>query len=169
MENIVLTGFMYSGKTTVGEMLARLSGRRFVDMDSYIEQRSGMPVSKIFSDYGEEWFREREREACRALAGQRNLVIATGGGAITFPENVITLKKSGVIVFLDVPIEVILNRMKDDKTRPLLSGSEREETARKLFIQRQPLYHAAADIIVDGTESPIKVGQAILENLKSSR
>lgn len=57
MENIVLTGFMYSGKTTVGEMLARLSGRRFVDMDSYIEQRSGMPVSKIFSDYGEEWFR----------------------------------------------------------------------------------------------------------------
>lgn len=169
MKNIVLTGFMYSGKTTVGKMLERLSGRRFVDMDSYIEQRSGMPVSRIFSDYGEEWFREREREACRALAGQRNLVIATGGGAITFPENVITLKKSGVIVFLDVPIEVILNRMKDDKTRPLLSGSEREETARKLFIQRQPLYHAAADIIVDGTESPIKVGQAILENLKSSR
>lgn len=169
MENIVLTGFMYSGKTTVGEMLARLLGRRFVDMDSYIEQRSGMPVSKIFSDYGEEWFREREREACRALADERGLVIATGGGAITFPENVITLKKSGVIVFLDVPIEVILNRMKDDKTRPLLSGSEREETARKLFIQRQPLYHAAADIIVDGTESPIKVGQAILENLKSSR
>lgn len=169
MKNIVLTGFMYSGKTTVGKMLERLSGRRFVDMDSYIEQRSGMPVSRIFSDYGEEWFREREREACRALAGQRNLVIATGGGAITFPENVITLKKSGVIVFLDVPIEVILNRMKDDKTRPLLSGSEREETARKLFIQRQPLYRAAADIIVDGTESPIEVAQAVLEILKSSR
>lgn len=76
MRNVVLCGFMGCGKTTVGRQLAALSGRRFVDMDEYIEQQAGMAVSEIFRQYGEDDFRRREREACRALARQTGLVIA---------------------------------------------------------------------------------------------
>lgn len=78
MRNVVLCGFMGCGKTTVGRQLAALSGRRFVDMDEYIEQQAGMAVSEIFRQYGEDDFRRRERETCRALAGQTGLVIARG-------------------------------------------------------------------------------------------
>ena len=100
MRNVVLCGFMGCGKTTVGRQLAALSGRRFVDMDEYIEQQAGMAVSEIFRQYGEDDFRRRERETCRALAGQTGLVIAAGGGALTFAANVEALRPSCVIVLL---------------------------------------------------------------------
>ena len=102
MRNVVLCGFMGCGKTTVGRQLAALSGRRFVDMDEYIEQQAGMAVSEIFRQYGEDDFRRREREACRALARQTGLVIAAGGGALTFAANVEALRPSCVIVLLEV-------------------------------------------------------------------
>lgn len=162
-----MCGFMGSGKTTVGKCLAKLSGRRFADMDEYIEKSCGMTVTEIFSVYGEDEFRKREREACRRLAMEQNLVIATGGGAMTFPENVEIMKKTGDIVFLDVPIEIILNRLQNDSTRPLLAGSDRKEAAKILFEKRLPLYRAAADIIVDGTKEASEVARIILEQLKN--
>ena len=83
MDNIVLCGFMGCGKTTVGRNLARKSGRKFVDMDSYIEEKAGMKVSEIFEKYGENRFRDMEHEACLELADTKGLVIASGGGAFS--------------------------------------------------------------------------------------
>ena len=88
MDNIVLCGFMGCGKTTVGRNLARKSGRKFVDMDSYIEEKAGMKVSEIFEKYGENRFRDMEHEACLELADTKGLVIASGGGAFTFQRNI---------------------------------------------------------------------------------
>lgn len=167
MRNIVLTGFMGSGKTTVGRLLAELTGRRFVDMDIFIEQEAGMSVQEIFKAFGEEEFRKRERDACRKLSLEQGLVIATGGGAMTFPENVEVIKKSGDIVFLDVPLEVILKRLINDRSRPLLAGEGREEAARNLYGKRLPLYRAAADIIVDGAKETSEVADEIIKCLES--
>ena len=102
MRNLILCGFMGCGKTTVGRRLARLTGRRFVDMDAVIEEEAGMRVKEIFDRYGEADFRRREREACAALAAAEGLVIAAGGGALTFPENAAALAATGVIVLLEV-------------------------------------------------------------------
>ena len=135
---------MGCGKTTVGRQLAALSGRRFVDMDEYIEQQAGMAVSEIFRQYGEDDFRRREREACRALARQTGLVIAAGGGALTFAANVEALRPSCVIVLLEVKPETVLTRLKGDTSRPLLAREDKETAVRELFAARLPLYRAAA-------------------------
>lgn len=138
MRNVVLCGFMGCGKTTVGRQLAALSGRRFVDMDEYIEQQAGMAVSEIFRQYGEDDFRRREREACRALARQTGLVIAAGGGALTFAANVEALRPSCVIVLLEVKPETVLTRLKGDTSRPLLAREDKETAVRELFAARLP-------------------------------
>ena len=83
MNNIILCGFMGCGKSTVGKNIARKSGRRFIDMDAYIEEEAGMTVSEIFAREGEEGFRDREHQACLELAQKSNAVIAAGGGALT--------------------------------------------------------------------------------------
>ena len=114
MRNVVLCGFMGCGKTTVGRQLAALSGRRFVDMDEYIEQQAGMAVSEIFRQYGEDDFRRRERETCRALARQTGLVIAAGGGALTFAANVEALRASCVIVLLEAVSNTHLRAQETD-------------------------------------------------------
>ena len=100
MNNIVLCGFMGCGKSTVGKNIARKSGRKFLDMDSYIEEKAGMTVSEIFEKYGEEKFRDMEHDACVELAGLEGLVIASGGGAFTFKRNVEAFKGKDKIVFL---------------------------------------------------------------------
>mgnify|MGYP002908643520 FL=1 len=100
MNNIVLCGFMGCGKSTVGKNIARKSGRKFLDMDSYIEEKAGMTVSEIFEKYGEEKFRDMEHDACVELAGLEGLVIASGGGAFTFKRNVEAFKGKDKILSL---------------------------------------------------------------------
>ena len=100
MNNIVLCGFMGCGKSTVGKNIARKSGRKFLDMDSYIEEKAGMTVSKIFEKYGEEKFRDMEHDACVELAGLEGLVIASGGGAFTFKRNVEASRARTKLFFL---------------------------------------------------------------------
>lgn len=167
-DNIVLCGFMGCGKTTVGRLLAAQTGYRFVDMDAYIEEQAGMTVSALFDRFGEEDFRRREREACAALAAQTGLVIATGGGALTFPENAAVLGETGCIVLLSVPPEALLRRLEGDTTRPLLARPDKEEALRELFARRLPLYRAAADAQVDGDRSPAEVAQAVWQAAKKS-
>lgn len=167
MDNIVLCGFMGCGKTTVGRKLAVQTGRRFVDMDEYIEEQAGMPVSAIFEQFGEADFRRREREACKELAGQSGLVIASGGGALTFPENVETLAATGCIVLIGVTTATVLNRLRGDTTRPLLARPDKEQAAKELFDRRLPLYRAAADVEVDGEQPPAKVAADIAAAVKT--
>ena len=111
---------MGCGKSTVGRNLARKTGKRFVDMDAYIEKKTGKTISEIFTDQGEDGFRDIEHEVCLELADKSNLIIATGGGALTFERNVRVFKGKDIIVLLDVPLERIRYRLRNDKVRPLL-------------------------------------------------
>lgn len=166
MNNIILCGFMGCGKTTAGKNLARKSGKRFVDMDRYIEKKAGMTVSQIFAKYGENGFRDMEHEACAELAAQHNLVVASGGGALTFERNVKIFKGVDTIVLLDVPLSIIKQRLEGDKNRPLLQREDRDEAMKALYDERMPKYLAAADIVVKGEGTPLKTAFAVMDAVK---
>lgn len=167
MKNLVLCGFMGSGKTTVGKLAAKRLGLKFVDMDDYIERSQGMRISEIFEKSGEEAFRAMEREACRTLAGESGLIIATGGGALTFPGNVQVLSETGLIVFLDVTPETVLKRLRHDTARPLLAEN-REERVRSLLARRRPLYQAAAFAAVNANGSAMETAEEIIRIYRSA-
>ena len=167
MQNLVLCGFMGCGKTTVGRLLAARTGRRFADTDALIEEEAGMAVEDIFKRFGEEDFRLRERQVCARLADQEGLVIATGGGALTFPENAAALRRTGIIILLDVTPETVLSRLKGDRSRPLLQRPDREAAVRDLMSRRLPRYYEAAALFIDGNPPPEAVASEILLALGS--
>nr|WP_319489138.1 shikimate kinase [uncultured Caproiciproducens sp.] len=164
--NIVLCGYMGSGKTSVGSLLAKITGRTFVDMDHYIEKREGMTIAEIFSARGEEAFRIMEREAAKELSLQYGLIIATGGGALLNPENTAALKENGVVVLLDASLDVIRDRLSGDVSRPLLDGPDRKEKMQRLYSERVGVYRAAADFKVDADGCVIRIAEEIRELLK---
>lgn len=150
---IVLMGFMGTGKSEVGRRLAQRLGRAFLDTDQLVEERAGKRVAAIFADEGEATFRRLEREAVADAANRGSAVIAVGGGAILDPENVRTLREAGVLVYLTARPEVILRRVGDATSRPLLRDDPQSAVAR-LLAERGPVYAAAADVTVDTSEHP---------------
>ncbi len=160
--NIVLCGFMGCGKSTVGRRLAENTGFALVDTDSYIEQQAGMTVRDIFAAEGETVFRSREHEACVTLGKQNNLIIATGGGAVLREDNVTALRQNGTIVWLRVTPETVIDRLKDDATRPLLQREDKEQAVKELMTARTPLYSRAADVQIDADGDADAVCAAIL-------
>lgn len=163
MNNIVLCGFMGCGKSTVGKNLARKTGRKFVDMDTYIEEKAGMTVSEIFEKHGENGFRDMEHEACRELSEMSGLIIASGGGAFTFKRNSDVFKSKDTIVLIDVELETIKYRLRNDKTRPLLQKPDKDRVMQELYEKRLPLYKNAADITVKGKNTPLKTAFEIID------
>lgn len=161
--NIILCGFMGSGKTVVGTELAKITGRKFVDTDELIEKQQGIAIKAIFAARGEEYFRELEHECCKQIAEMKNCVVSTGGGALTFRRNVDAVAPSGKIVFLDADFDVICERIGDSKNRPLFQDKEK---ARALYDERKWKYLAAADIVVDGNMSARKTALEIAEMFK---
>ncbi len=145
--NSALCGFMGAGKTVVGKELAKITGRKFVDTDEMIEEKTGISIPAIFAARGEEYFRELEFEICKKTAELKNAVISTGGGALTFDRNVEALKKGAKIVFLDASFDVICTRVGDGTSRPLFKN---RENAKKLYEERREKYLAAADFVIDG-------------------
>lgn len=164
--NIILCGFMGSGKTTVGKLLSQKTGLSFIDMDEYIEKESGISVSEIFSKYGEKAFRKMECEAAKKLGSQSGLIIAAGGGTLMNPQNVKNLKENGVIVLLDVSTAVIGERLKDDKTRPLIAKPNRNEIIENLYTERIGVYKKSADTIVNAEDTPDCTAQNIIQILE---
>ena len=164
-KNIILCGFMGCGKSTVGSLLAKKNGMAFVDLDSYIEKKEGKTISEIFSDSGEAYFRALEREASKDLSAKNGLVIAAGGGTLTFQENVDVLRENGKIVLLDIPVDVVAQRLVGDTTRPLLNRPDRDEAMKELYEKRLPVYRKAADVIIDGNQSPLQVCMEIMSIL----
>lgn len=164
-KNVVLCGFMGCGKSTVGKRLAPMLGCRFIDMDHYIEQQAGKSVSEIFAEEGEAAFRAMEYAACETLGKTDGLVIATGGGAVLRQENVQALRQNGTIVWLRVTPETVLKRLAGDRTRPLLMRSDKEAAVRDLMAQREPLYRAAADLVVEGDGDALSATQAVRKAL----
>ncbi len=140
--NIILTGFMGTGKTTIGRLMAERLRREFVDMDAVIEERAGKSIPQIFQEEGEEAFRALERELCRELAARSGLVIATGGGALVDPENRAILGATGDIICLRATPDVIMSRVGTSTNRPKLDGSDRRERIEALLGERAPAYDA---------------------------
>ena len=140
--NIILTGFMGSGKTAVGQAVADRLGRWVVDMDAVIERRAGKPVSAIFAQNGEPAFRQMEAALCRELARERNLVIATGGGALVSDDNRAALGETGLLICLHASVDAILARLDGVDDRPLLAGPDRRQRVEALLAQRVAAYAA---------------------------
>ena len=163
--NVVLCGFMGSGKTTVGRLLAKRTGLPFVDMDDYIEEKAGMAVSEIFKRHGEAYFRDLEHEASKELASRDGCIISAGGGTLVYQRNVGVLSESCWIVLLDAPLEVIKRRLKNDKKRPLLQRPDRDEAMRELYAKRMPPYRGAAHLTVNAAQSPYKTAREIAKAL----
>lgn len=151
--NIVLTGFMGTGKTATGQLLASTLRLPFVDTDSEVEAAVGMTVAEIFSRFGEQRFRSEESLAVARAAQRRGCVIATGGGVALDPDSMRRLRSSGVIILLTARPEVIVERVSSDDVRPLLTGpggSPKQLLGKimSLLEQRDPLY-ADCDLRID--------------------
>ena len=153
--NIVLIGFMGSGKTTVGKKLAAGMGYTFLDTDQYIEERAGMKISEIFSRKGEAAFRELESLALKEIAGMDGCVVSTGGGLPMREENRKLLKQIGMVIYLDAVEETLWKRLADDRARPLLRGEDPRGKIHTLLSERAPVYGHMADhvIPVDGRQA----------------
>ncbi len=164
--NLILCGFMGCGKTTVGTVLAQRTGRRFVDLDCFIEQQEGMTVSEIFAARGEAEFRQLEREAAAALCRKSNLIVAAGGGTLLNPETASLFRQNGIIVLLDADIKVIKERLQGDRTRPLLAKPNRNKVMEQLYAARIGVYRTAADFAVPADGDAKQVAEQILEELK---
>ncbi|MEA4816581.1 MAG: shikimate dehydrogenase [Lachnospiraceae bacterium] len=146
--NIVLIGFMGSGKTIIGKSLARLLGLRFLDTDEIIESKEGQ-IKQIFKKKGEEYFREIETETLKGLLGTKDAVISTGGGIVKKPENKKILSSIGKVIYLKASPEHIAKNVKNDNTRPLLSGKDKFLKISKLLSEREALYEDFSNIKIE--------------------
>jgi shikimate kinase len=160
--NIVLIGFMGTGKSTVSSYLKKIFGMDIVEMDQIISERQGMSISDIFETYGEEYFRDLETDLLIEMQSRRNVVISCGGGVPMRERNVAEMKKNGKVVLLTAKPETILERVKNDHGRPLLEGNKNVEFIADLMEKRREKYEAAADIVI---ETDGKTKQEICEEL----
>ena len=169
-KNIVLVGFMGSGKTSVGKRLSVALKREFIDMDDFIEKREGITINEIFAQKGESYFRGLEKELCKRFAKEGGRVIATGGGVIKDKENVENLKKGGVIFYLKSTPEKIAENLKYDDTRPLLKTEDKAAKIAELMAQREPFYNAAKDIEIDVSDKTVTESvQLVLELINNKK
>ncbi len=163
MKNIVLTGFMGTGKTEVGRELARVLGWRLIDVDGEIVRSRNMSINEIFGKFGEPEFRDIETETIKEISKKKNVIISTGGGAVLRQENMDILRENGVIVCLSATPETILGRTSSNDERPLLRVNNPLEKIGELLEFRRPFYEKA-DIIIDTEEkTPLQVAEEILE------
>ena len=148
MKNLVLVGFMGSGKTSAGKLAAQRLGMKFVDMDEVIEQRHGQTIAKIFETKGEAFFRQRERALVRELASAEDRVVATGGGIVLDGNNLRDFSRTGIVICCWVDAKVAHERTKDATHRPLLeTEADRLAAVESLLRLRDPLYKAVPNRI----------------------
>lgn len=166
MKNIVLTGFMGTGKTAVGKELSRLLNMKLIDVDTEIEKSEKMIIHEIFKQFGEPRFREIETEMIKKISKNKNIVISTGGGAVLKQENTDALRENGVIICLTATPETILKRTSMNSDRPLLQVEDPFKKIEELLHYRMPFYKKA-DIIIDTEEkTPLQIAEEIIERVK---
>jgi shikimate kinase len=147
--NIFLIGLMGAGKSTVGKLLAKKLGRRFLDADHVIEDRCGVKIPVIFEMEGEDGFRKREAQAIKDITAEHELILATGGGAVLLPENRQFLSERGTVIYLHAnPIE-LWHRTKGGEGRPLLKNGDAKKILENLYAIRDPLYREIADYVIE--------------------
>jgi shikimate kinase len=160
-EKIFLTGFMGSGKSTHGKKLAKELGYRFIDLDSYIEDKENMSVQSIFSNFGEKEFRQKETQyLLEIILLNERMVVSLGGGTICFHNNINNILKSGLLVYIKMPAEALYERLKNSKKkRPLLQNKNDEErflVIKTLLGQREPFY-SKAHLTINGIDLKMSV------------
>lgn len=160
-QNIILIGFMGTGKTVTGRALAEQTGMELVDMDSMIEARQKKTIPEIFAQDGEPAFRAMERELAKELSQRTGLIISTGGGIVLNPDNIADFEKAGLVVCLTASPQTILQRLENDTTRPLLSGDKKTQIA-ELLEKRKPLYDAIVHQIDGNRLNPEERANVIL-------
>jgi len=165
--NIILAGFMGTGKSTVGRILADRLVRPLVDMDTVIEERAGRKISAIFAEDGEVRFRAMERDLVRELAGRVGLVVAAGGGAIVDPSNVREFERSGLLVCLTARPEMVLARVRDETHRPLLESGDKSRRIVELLEKRRGVYESIGFRVDTSDLSPEAAADAILTEFRS--
>ena len=165
-KNIILIGYMGSGKSTIGEKTARSLQVEFLDTDVLIEQQEGITISELFAQKGEDSFRQRETEVLHYLKNEKkNMVLATGGGLPMREENAKLLKELGVVVYLKASTNTLTERLQGDTTRPLLREGELHKKIETMLAIRNPVYEKVADIIVETDAMSIYETICCLENL----
>lgn len=154
--NIILIGMMGAGKTTIGRALASHLDKEFVDSDHEIQKRTGVKIPVIFEIEGEAGFRKRESEVLVELAERKNIVLATGGGAVLNPENREILRRSGIVVYLRASVGDLYRRTQHDKNRPLLQTQNLYARLSELYTQRDTLYRETAHVVIDSGKQGVR-------------
>ena len=170
--NFFLVGLMGAGKSTVGRHLAKRLGKSFIDSDHEIERRTGVKIPVIFDIEGEAGFRLREQQIIEELTERRDIVLATGGGAVLSAANRHALHTHGTVIYLRANIDDLFARTRRDKNRPLLQTADPKGRLTELFLQRDPLYKEVAHIVIDTGRQSVNTLLAQLEtkllNIKSN-
>lgn len=158
LSNIVLIGMPSCGKTLTGKALTKYIAKEFVDTDAMVVERAGMPIRDIFEQHGEAFFRQLEREAIAQVAKQNRKIIATGGGAVKDPENMLRLQQNGVIVFIDRELQKLVST----QDRPL---SKDKDAVAELYRTRYPLYLSYADLRIENNYEEEELTKADMDQL----
>lgn len=160
---------MGSGKTTVGKQLSKMAGMEYIDLDQYIEQQQNMTINEIFKKYGEDYFRDLEHKATVEISEKRGYVISAGGGTLLYNRNIEVLRKNCIIILLDVPLNAIKYRLRNDKKRPLLQKPDRDKVIEEMYNKRFPIYKKASDYVINANKSPIQASEDILKILNNHK
>ncbi len=170
MKNIFLIGYMGTGKSTLALYLSQNYGLEILEMDEMIVRREGMSIADVFSQNGEEYFRDAETKLLLEIENGENQVVSCGGGAVLRDRNLDIMKKSGLIVLLTAEPETILERVKDDDSRPLLRGNKSLSFIRDMMEKRREKYESAADIIIHTDHKSIQqICEEILIQIEKRR
>lgn len=165
LKNIVLTGFMGTGKSEVANELSRLCGMRLIDIDREIEISQRKSISEIFSNYGEDYFRQLETAAILQFASENGVIISTGGGAVLREENMEALQANGRIFCLTASPETIMRRTGSNNDRPLLQCADRQKKITDLLKERQPIYERSGIMIDTEGKTPFEIANEIIGHI----
>ncbi|MCX7759600.1 MAG: shikimate kinase [Hydrogenothermaceae bacterium] len=164
MRNVYLVGFMGSGKSTVGKLISQELGYRFVDIDKEVENQEGITIREIFEKFGEQYFRNLEKEKLKEFIDKSGYVISTGGGLGADKQMMELMKSSGVVIWIDASLEEILNRCQNDTDRPLLKLPY--EKIIELYEGRREVYRLADLHIHTDGKTPLQIFEEIHKKLK---
>ena len=166
MQNIYLVGFMGTGKTAVGQVLAKTLGLYFFDLDDIIAQKEKRSINEIFNQSGEPYFRQVEGEVLKEVSLKNSQVISCGGGIVINPKNIAVMKQTGKVICLSARPEAIYQRIKGDTSRPLLEVADPKARIKELLDARRPFYEKA-DFMIDTSDRPIEeVSREIMQKIK---
>lgn len=170
MKNIYLVGMMGSGKSVTGRKLAEMLGYSFWDLDIYIQEKTSRSINDLFQIEGESFFRSEEKKALAEVASKGRQVVATGGGTVLDLSNVEKMKETGTLVFLETSLEVLWERVRNKKDRPLLRGEDPLGNLKSIFNSRAEIYQRCADLTVntDGLSAEA-AAQKVLDKIRGSQ